>query len=72
MNEGGGHAESNEPKTWEPPCHTMHWDHKYNGYKRDPNKGELLQLPKEVFKVLPCHIMTAISSDSRAEIKIER
>lgn len=41
--------------------------------KRDPNKGELLQLPKEAFEVLqPCHIMTAISSEWGTEIKTKR
>lgn len=41
--------------------------------KRDSDKGELLQLPKEAFEVLqPCHIMTAISSEWGSEIKTKR
>lgn len=52
----GEHAESWEPKTWEPPAPTCtgNTGNTYNGKKkkRDPNKGELLQLPKEAFEIL--------------------
>lgn len=51
MTEGGEHAESQEPKTWEPPAQSR-TGNTHTMAKTGCNKGELLQLLKELFEVL--------------------